>query len=134
MAEQFGQMNQDALSNMIDTFQNNLTSGSQEMMKNLAENLLEVSNKIEGVSSSMTNSEQFNTQLSKATDNLITGLKVLIKKSILKVKHLKKYQNLQKMLQIVLKIRRNLCSNFWAIRRDFRENANISFQYFRNNW
>ena len=28
----------------------NLTSGSQEMMKNLAENLLEVSNKIEGVS------------------------------------------------------------------------------------
>ena len=54
MAGQFGQMNQDALSNMIDTFQNNLTSGSQEMMKNLAENLLEVSNKIEGVSSSMT--------------------------------------------------------------------------------
>ena len=75
MAGQFGQMNQDALSNMIDTFQNNLTSGSQEMMKNLAENLLEVSNKIEGVSSSMTNSgEQFNTQLSKATDNLITSI------------------------------------------------------------
>ena len=73
----------------------------------------------------MTNSEQFNTQLSKATDNLITSIEDINQKINFQGKRLKKYQNLLKMLQIVLKIRRNLLFKF-TIRRDWEMQTSLS--------
>lgn len=81
MSGQFGQMNQEALGNMIADFQSNLTSNSQELMQNLTEKLLEVGDKIGGLSSSMSSTgEQFNSQLSKATDNMVSSIEEINKK------------------------------------------------------
>ena len=75
MAGQFGDMNQDALAKMTEDFQKNLTSNSQELIQNLTEKLLEVGERIGGLSTSMSSTgEEFNSQLTKATSNMVQSI------------------------------------------------------------